>query len=403
MKFSSFNLDPDLQDGINAIGFDEATPIQQQAIPIIMKGQDLIGCAQTGTGKTAAFLLPLIHQIVTAPQSNSISAIILVPTRELAVQIDQQLEGLAYFAPISSLAIYGGRDGTSFTQEKTAVSQGADIIIATPGRFIAHLTLGYVKTGALKAVVLDEADRMLDMGFYNDIMRIINQLPKQRQSLLFSATMPPKIRKLANQILTDYQEINIAVSKPAAGIIQAAFMVYDEQKVDLVQYLLKDDDVPSVIIFSSTKKNVDKTARALKKIGLSVAAIHSDLDQQEREQVLLEFRNKQLTILVATDILARGIDVEDISMVINFDVPGDAADYVHRIGRTARAASSGEAITFINDKEQNKFSAIEQLIETEVRKVPLPPGFEEGPKYKPNRARKKKGGYKKKKYYKKKR
>ena len=416
MTFEEFDFPNGLLDGIDALGFTEATPIQQQAIPLIMEGKDLIACAQTGTGKTGAFLLPLISQISdmrAEKGGKEVAAIVIVPTRELAVQIDQQLEGLAYFEPISSLSVYGGNDGPTFVKEKKALSEGVDIVIATPGKLISHLNLGYVKFDSLQYLVLDEADRMLDMGFYEDIMKIISYLPKKRQSLLFSATMPPKIRKLSEQILQKPEQLSIAISKPAKGIVQAAFLVYDAQKINLVKHLLQDEDMPSILIFASTKKKVKETAIALKKARLSAKGIHSDLEQKEREEVLREFRSRKLTILVATDILARGIDIEDINMVINFDVPNDAADYVHRIGRTARASSTGEAITFINEYEQQKFQQIEELIEQTVRKVDLPSHIPKGPEYQPNKQVRKpysksrndrngSGGNKKKKFFKKK-
>ncbi|MBL3655728.1 DEAD/DEAH box helicase [Fulvivirga sediminis] len=384
MKFKELGLDDRLLEGISAIGFEDATPVQEQAIPKIISGKDIIASAQTGTGKTAAFLLPVIHQILQADDDQSnIKALIIVPTRELAVQIDQQMEGLSYFTSVSSIAVYGGGDGQSFSREKSALSQGADVIIGTPGRLIAHLNLGYVQVSNLKCLVLDEADRMLDMGFHDDLMKIISYLPKQRQNLMFSATMPPKIRDLARKILQEPDEINIAISKPAERVAQAAFILYDNQKIPLAKYLLKAKKLQSVIIFCSTKNSAKQLSKELKKLEFSVEDIHSDLEQGEREQVLRDFKNKKLSILVATDILSRGIDVEDIELVVNYDVPNDGEDYIHRIGRTARAASKGVAFTFVNEKEQNKFYAIEKLLETPVPKGKLPASIGEGPEYKP--------------------
>ncbi|UII25270.1 DEAD/DEAH box helicase [Fulvivirga maritima] len=392
MKFKELGLDDRLLEGISAIGFEDATPVQEQAIPKIISGKDIIASAQTGTGKTAAFLLPVIHQILQMEDDqNNIKALIIVPTRELAVQIDQQMEGLSYFTSVSSIAVYGGGDGQSFSREKSALTQGADVIIGTPGRLIAHLNLGYVQVSNLKCLVLDEADRMLDMGFHDDLMKIISYLPKQRQNLMFSATMPPKIRDLARKILQEPDEINIAISKPAERVAQAAFILYDNQKIPLAKYLLQAKKLQSVIIFCSTKNSAKQLSKELKKLEFSVEDIHSDLDQGEREQVLRDFKNKKLSILVATDILSRGIDVEDIELVVNYDVPNDGEDYIHRIGRTARAASKGVAFTFVNEKEQNKFYAIEQLLETSVPKGKLPAEIGEGPEYKPRTGNRSKG------------
>ena len=381
MKFIDFDFEYEVQDGLDSMGFEDPTPIQEQAIPVIMKGKDLIACAQTGTGKTAAYLLPILNKLIDKDHS-SIDTLILAPTRELALQIDQQIQGFAYFTNTSSIAVYGGSDGIVFEREKRALSEGADVVIATPGRLLSHLNLGYVDVKSLRHLVLDEADRMLDMGFYDDLLRIISFLPKERQTVLFSATMPPRIRDLAQKILTEPDQINIAISKPAEGIVQAAYMVFDAQKPELVKELLKGKSLESVIIFSSTKSNVKNLEKELQKLGLSASAIHSDLEQTEREEVLREFRNKRVQILVATDILSRGIDIEGISLVINYDVPHDAEDYIHRIGRTARADSTGVAITFINDKDQHYFARIEAFIEKEIHKIPLPPHLGAGPEYK---------------------
>jgi len=389
LRFTEFNLNERLQEGIEAIGFEEATPIQEQTIPPIIEGSDVIASAQTGTGKTAAFLLPLIHNIITGKQQDGIKAMVIVPTRELAVQIDQQMEGLSYFTSVSSIAIYGGGDGSSFSQEKHALREGVDVVICTPGKMIAHLNMGYVDLSSLQWLVLDEADRMLDIGFYDDIMKIISNVPKKRQTLLFSATVPFKIRQLARKILQNPFEVNIAVSKPPEKIRQGAYVVYDEQKNKLAKKILKEKNLRSVIVFCSTKSSAKQLARELKKTGMKVEDIHSDLLQDVREQVLLDFKNRKLNILVATDILARGIDVEDIDLVINFDVPNDGEDYVHRIGRTARAQSDGEAITFINEKEQYNFKRIENLLGYDVEKLSIPEEFGEGPEYNPEAFKKK--------------
>ncbi|MEM8566285.1 MAG: DEAD/DEAH box helicase [Bacteroidota bacterium] len=394
MRFKDFGIDEKLLDGIEAMGYQEATPIQVQAIPTIIEGKDLIGSAQTGTGKTAAFLLPVIHRIMQTEHDGSIRALVIVPTRELAVQIDQQMEGLSYFTGVSSIAVFGGGDGSGFDREKKALTTGADVVIGTPGRLIAHLNLGYVKIDKLQHLILDEADRMLDMGFYDDLMKIIRYLPKERQNLLFSATMPRKMREMANKILIDPVEIKIAVSKPAERVLQAAFVVYDSQKIELAKYLLKAKTVKSIIIFCSTKSSTKRLTRALKELNFSCEDIHSDLEQRQREEVLRDFKNRKLNILVATDILSRGIDVEDIDLVINYDVPNDGEDYIHRIGRTARAASKGVAFTFIGEEEQYKFRTIEDLLGEPVAKAKIPEALGNGPEYNPGTKRR--GGFRKK-------
>jgi len=351
-----------------------------------MKGKDMIACAQTGTGKTAAFVLPILNNICLAPSEGKTNTIIVVPTRELAIQIDQQIEGLSYFTNATSIAIYGGGDGQSFDSEKKALLTGADIIVCTPGRFISHLNMGYFDTSGVKHFILDEADRMLDMGFNEDIMKIAKKLPAKRQNLMFSATMPPKIRALTASLLKDPITISIAISKPNAAITQGAFMVHDGQKIELIKSLLKDKDYEHIIIFASRKTAVKEITQALKRVGLPAKGIQSDLDQKQREEILLDFKNKKVKILVATDILSRGIDIKGINMVINYEVPHDAEDYVHRIGRTARGEdTSGEAYTFINGEQCYNFSKIEKLIEKTVDKLPLPEGFEKGPEYNVNR------------------
>lgn len=392
MTFKEFGLNESLLEGIDASGYENATPVQEQVIPIILSGRDIIASAQTGTGKTAAFLLPIIHKLLASRIDDQVNALVIVPTRELAVQIAQNLEALSYFTPISSIAVYGGGDGSSFSNEKQALSKGADIVICTPGRMIAHLNMGYVQLKGLQYLVLDEADRMLDMGFYDDIMKIISFLPGKRQNLLFSATMPVKIRDLARKILHDPAEINIAISKPPAKIIQQAFVVYDTQKIPLIKYLLKSLQFKSILIFCSKKHTVKQLTMDLKRAHLSVKEIHSDLDQQGREDVLLEFKSRRLPILIATDILSRGIDIDNIDLVINYDVPNDGEDYIHRIGRTARAETDGMAYTFISEKEQNKFRSIEELLGSPVTKVPVPEQFGPSPEYNPRSPRKSGGG-----------
>ncbi len=381
MKFTDFGLHPTVNEALEAMGFEDPTPVQEQAIPEILKKNDVIACAQTGTGKTAAFLLPIIHQIASG-QGGNLNTIIIAPTRELAQQIDQQLEGFAYFSGISSIAIYGGGTGTVFDQEKTALTEGADIIVATPGRLLSHLNLGYAKLGNVKHLILDEADRMMDMGFNDDIKKIIEYLPKQKQTIMFSATMPPKIRSLAKESMVNPVEINIAISKMAEGVVQEAFLAHDDQKIPLLEALLKDKkDLRSIVIFTSRKVNVNDIKRNLRKLGLDADGIQSDLNQAEREEVLRRFKNQKLKILVGTDIISRGIDIDSIDLVINYDVPGDAEDYVHRVGRTARAQSTGTAWTFINQRDVYNFQKIESLIGTEVDKRPLPTGFSDGPNY----------------------
>lgn len=375
-------------EGLDAMGFKEATPIQEKAIPPILDQQDVLACAQTGTGKTAAFLLPVLNRLTEHP-NDYIDTIILEPTRELAVQVDQQIEGFSYFTPVSSVAVYGGRDGHSMEQEKRALKRGAPIVVATPGRFIAHIDLGYVDLSKVRHLILDEADRMLDMGFIHDIMKIINQLPRKRQTLLFSATMPSRIREFSKQIM--YQkpvEISLAVSKPAENILQAAYEVADEGKIPLTLQLLQGKKrLQRVIIFAGTKRGVRDLETSLIRKGLKAQAIHSDLEQAEREERLRAFRSGALPIVVATDVLSRGIDIQGIDVVINFDVPGDAEDYVHRVGRTARADASGVALTFVNRKDRGRFKRIEELIDMKIRRMPLPEGIPDAASGKPDSGR----------------
>ncbi len=383
MKFEDFNFVPALQEGLDTMGFTKPTPIQAEAIPHILAGKDVIACAQTGTGKTASYLLPLLHKIEEEDKS-VIDTLILSPTRELALQIDQQIMGLAYFTGCTSIAVYGGGDGFSYEQQKRSLTDGVNLIVATPGRLIAHLTSGTIDLKHLKHLVLDEADRMLDMGFYDDIVRIISYLPEKRQNLLFSATMPPKIRALSKKILHDPVEVSIAISKPSAGILQQAYLAFDEQKLPLLVKILSDVTYKSVIVFASRKEIVKKLNSTLNRKGIPSEAFHSDLSQEEREDIMVRFKGKKLAVLIGTDVISRGIDVVGISLVVNYDVPPDPEDYVHRIGRTARAETTGTAITFINDKDQHKFGRIEALIGTDVVKVPLPEGFSEGPVYQPS-------------------
>jgi ATP-dependent RNA helicase RhlE len=373
LKFSDLDLHPDLLDGLDALRYESPTPIQAQAIPVILEGRDLIGVAQTGTGKTAAFVLPIIHQVLESGESGFTQALIIVPTRELAVQIDQVIEAYSYFTGVGSMAIYGGGDGKTFGQEKTALTTGADIIVATPGRLIAHINLGYVKFSRLRFLVLDEADRMLDMGFKPDLLKIVEQTNPDRQTLLFSATMPEGVARLAKSFLKQPERITIALSKPAENVSQGVYFVAEPHKVSLIAEILKDRPGQRVVVFGSSKKSVSTLYRRLKGYNLPVGQISSDLAQEEREKVMLDFRNRAVDILVATDVVSRGIDVDGIDLVVNFDVPHDAEDYVHRVGRTARAARKGEAITLVSHMEQRKFKSIEQLIGSQVPRLELPP------------------------------
>lgn len=382
MTFEELELSDELLEALGYMGFVDATPIQEQAIPKILEGSDLVACAQTGTGKTAAFILPILHKLSVNPV-NAANTLIICPTRELAIQIDKQIQGLAYFVGVSSIAIYGGSGGDDFATQKRALTQGCNIIVATPGKLISHLNLGYVKFNTIEHLILDEADRMLDMGFFDDIKKIVSFLPKKRQNLMFSATMASKMRELANKILCDPFSINIALAKPAEGVLQAAYLVYNNQKTPLITSLIKGkEEYQSILIFTSTRKNVSIIAKELRKKGHNAEGISSDLDQKAREAVLQEFTNKKVRILVATDVLSRGVDIKDINLVINYDVPGDAADYVHRVGRTARASTTGVALTLINEADCYKFKQIEELIEAVIPKLALPKELGKGPEYK---------------------
>ena len=380
MNFHEFSFTDKLLDGLDSMGFEKATPIQEQAIPFILDGRDLIACAQTGTGKTAAYLLPILNKL-TAVEGNKVRALIIAPTRELVQQIDQQVEGFAYFLGVSSIPVFGGGDGSAYEQQRRAFDTGADLVIATPGRLISHLISGTVDMSALEFLVLDEADRMLDMGFYEDIERIIQKLPTSRQTLLFSATMPPRIRDLAARILKNPEQISLAISKPAANIVQQSYLAYDTQKTALLQKILSSSDFQSALIFTSTKDKAKSLEKEMIRSGFEARAIHSDLDQKQREEVMLSFRNRQLKFLIGTDIVSRGIDVDGIELVVNYDVPPDPEDYIHRIGRTARAERNGIAITFISDKDGFKFKKIEELIEKEIPKFQVPASLGESPEF----------------------
>lgn len=386
MKFSEFNFDPTVLQALDAMNFSECTPIQEKTIPVLLNGRDVIGVAQTGTGKTAAYLLPVINQLCggTYPK-DAVNCIIMSPTRELAQQIDQQMEGFSYFMPVSSVAVYGGNDGTRFEQEKRGLTLGADVVIATPGRLISHIGLGYVDFSQVSFFILDEADRMLDMGFYDDIMQIVKLLPKKRQTLLFSATMPDKIQQLAENILDHPVEIKLAVSKPAEKIIQTAYICYQTQKFRIIRTLFSDATQSRIIIFASSKLKVKEIAKTLKNMRLNVGEMHSDLEQWQRNEMMTEFKAGHINILVATDIVARGIDIDDVRLIINYDVPHDCEDYVHRIGRTARANNDGCAITLVSEEEQFKFKQIENFLGKEIYKLPVPEELGEAPAYEPEK------------------
>ena len=392
MKFTELPLCDALMEGLDAMNFVEATPIQEQSIPVIIEQRDLIACAQTGTGKTAAFLLPLINNLQTKKHAeNKVNAIIMAPTRELAQQIDQQMEGFSYFTPFSSVAVYGGNDAGAWEVQKRGLQQGAEVVIATPGRLLSHINLYDIDFSGVKYFILDEADRMLDMGFQDDIMNIEKLLPKDRQTIMFSATMPPKIKQLARGILDNPVEIIIDIARPPETILQSAYVCHERQKLEIVKQLFAAEQPKKVILFSGKKQKVKDIARTLKRMGISADEMHSDLTQDERNEVMHEFRNERIDVLVATDIVARGIDIDDISLVINFDVPYDVEDYVHRIGRTARAGDSGVAITFIGPEEQPLFKKIEEFLGKEVYKIPVPHDLGEAPEYNPEEQRRNAG------------
>ena len=386
MYFDELNISDDLLDALDAMNFEECTPIQEKAIPKILEGHDLMGIAQTGTGKTAAYLLPVLDELSHGnyPQ-DSVNCIIMAPTRELAQQIDQQVEGFGYYLDgVSSVAVYGGNDGIRFEQERKGLELGADIIIATPGRLISHLNGGHIDLKKVSFFILDEADRMLDMGFYDDIMKIASYLSEERQTIMFSATMPENIQKLAQNILHNPVEVKIAVSKPAEKIQQTAYVCHDGMKDKIVETILSDKTLDRVILFASSKMRVKELNIMLKRKGFNVGAMHSDLVQREREEIMLAFKNRRISILIATDIVSRGIDIDDIQMVINYDVPRDPEDYVHRIGRTARANRDGQAITLVTPKDWQHLIKIERLIEKEIPKPDLPEGCGEKPEISKN-------------------
>lgn len=382
MRFDEILTNDDVLDGLWDMHFDECTPIQEKTIPVVMEGRDLIACAQTGTGKTAAYLLPVINCLADGGfPKDAVNCVVMSPTRELAQQIDRQLQGFSYFMPVSSIAIYGGTDGFTYDQQRKSLKMGADVVIATPGRLLAHLSMGYVDLSKVSFFILDEADRMLDMGFYDDIMQIYSHLPKDAQILMFSATMPPKIQQMAQKILKDPVEIKIAVSKPAEKIKQSAYVCYETQKIPILKSIFQETPPKRVIIFSGSKLKVKTLARELRKLHVNVAEMHSDLDQDKRDDVMLDFKSGKTNVIVATDILSRGIDIDDIEMVVNFDVPREPEDYVHRIGRTARADRDGRAVTFVAPDDMFRLRKIERLLERDVPKEPIPAELGEAPEY----------------------
>lgn len=377
MRFDELDFNYDVLDALDAMRFEECTPIQEQAIPAALDGRDLIAVAQTGTGKTAAYLLPVLSRMADGEfPADAINCIVMAPTRELAMQIDNQLEGFGYFMSVSSLPIYGGTDGATFAQQQRGLKLGADIVIATPGRLLAHLQMGYVDLSRVSFFILDEADRMLDMGFFDDIMQIVKHLPAERQTLMFSATMPPKIQQLAKTILRDPAEIKIAVSKPAEKIHQRVAFCHEPQKVATLKEIFKANNSKRVIVFASSKLKVKDLARELRKAKFKIGEMHSDLDQAQRDEVMHNFKAGHIDILVATDIVARGIDIDDITMVVNFDVPHDAEDYVHRIGRTARADADGEALTFVSERDRRRWAGIEKFLGKRIERLNVNNGEE---------------------------
>lgn len=388
MKFTELGLTDAVLEAIGHMGFEKATPIQELAIPHILEGRDLIACAQTGTGKTAAFILPILHKI-SGKEDSSINTLIVVPTRELALQIDQEIQGLSYFLSVSSLALYGGGSGKDWDEQRQMLKEGVDIVVATPGKLLSHVAQGYVNFSNLKHLVLDEADKMLDMGFSDDILRIISELPNKRQALMFSATMPSKIRELAKRIMVNPAEVALSISKPAAGVSQYVALTFDTQKIPMIAHMLKErEHYSSIIIFTSSKSRVSEIVQSLRRSGLKAYGFSSNLDQEQREELLRGFRSRRIRMLVATDVMSRGIDIKEINMVINFDTPFDAEDYVHRVGRTARANTKGEAVTLVNEKDMRKIAEIETLIENTIPRMPLPEDLGDGPQWKLPEARK---------------
>lgn len=381
MYFDELALSDDVLDALWDMHFDTCTPVQEKTIPVILEGKDVISCAQTGTGKTAAYILPLLTNLAYDDHDpDKLNAIIMAPTRELAQQIDQQMEGFGFYVPFSSVAIYGGNDGGAWGTQVTGLQKGADIVIATPGRLLSQMNIYDIDFSGVKYFILDEADRMLDMGFYDDIMTIVNRLPKERQTIMFSATMPDKIRQMARAIMHDPVEVKIAVSRPPETIHQMAAQLFEAQKTAMVQQLLEGKDLKKVILFVSKKQKVRDLTRALRAKHIDARAMYSDLEQKERDEVMLDFRNGKVDVLVATDIISRGIDVDDIPLVINYDVPRDAEDYVHRIGRTARAENKGEAVTLVSPEDAHYFRKIEQFLKKDIERLPLPESLGEAPK-----------------------
>lgn len=386
MYFTDFDLEDEILDALDAMRFEECTPIQEQTIQPLLDGRDLIGVAQTGTGKTAAYLLPVLNKLCSGNYpEDAINCVIMAPTRELAQQIDRQLEGFTYFMPVSGVAVYGGNDGQRYEQELRGMAKGADIIVATPGRLISHINLGNIDLSKVSFFILDEADRMLDMGFYNDIMTIAKQLPKNRQTMLFSATMPEEIRRLASNILTDPLQVTLALAKPADGITQQAYICHEAQKPGIIKSIFKEESQERVILFASRKTKVKDISLMLKKEGFNVGEMHSDLSQSERDEIMYQYKSCKIDIIVATDILARGIDIDDIRIVINYDVPRDCDDYIHRIGRTARAGTTGRAITLVSEEDQIFFKQIEDFIEQEIPKIAVPKELGKTPAYEPEK------------------
>lgn len=381
MFFDELALSDEVLDALWDMHFDECTPVQAETIPVILDRRDVISCAQTGTGKTAAYILPLLTNLAYDDHDpDKLNAIIMAPTRELTQQIDQQMEGFGFYVPFSSVAIYGGKDNGAWGTQVAGLQRGADIVIATPGRLLSQMNIYDVDFSGVKYFILDEADRMLDMGFYDDIMTIVRRLPADRQTIMFSATMPPKIRQMAKAIMRNPVEVQIAVSRPPETIHQMCARLYEPQKPGFVQLALQGRDLKKVIIFAGKKQRVKDLTRTLRMLKLDARAMHSDLEQKERDQVMLDFRNGKIDVLVATDVVSRGIDVTDVPLVINFDVPHDPEDYVHRIGRTARAENSGEAITLVSPEDARYWNRIEQFLRKDIERLPLPEALGEGPK-----------------------
>lgn len=397
MRFDELDLEDEILDGLDAMNFQETTPIQEATIPLLLEGRDLIACAQTGTGKTAAYLLPIINRLSRGEFApDRVNAVIMAPTRELAIQIEQQVEGFSYFLPISSVAIYGGTDGIVWEQQRRGLSLGVDIVIATPGRLLSLINLKHADLSSVSYFVLDEADRMLDMGFLDDIKQIHRELPKGCQTLMFSATMPPKIKELAKTILHNPAEVEIAISRPPETILQSAYICYEGQKIPILADIFKTSSPKRTIIFSSSKLKVKELTATLRRMGIKVADMHSDLEQAQRESVMRDFKSGAIDLLVATDIVARGIDIDNIRVVINFDIPRDPEDYVHRIGRTARGNSDeGLAITFVSENEQYEFSKIESFLGKPIYKLAVPESLGEAPEYTPQRGGRSSGGSRK--------